>query len=235
MQAFAKLRQRIRQKGLRRILATLWARYVYYHWELLWLQRDLLSPVPVQRLREYPACELVQVSENNVEAFSRYFPNQVQTLRELAGEGHTGHMYLDAEGDAIAMIWGSTAHYHDRHYYGCTFALQPGEFFQFCGELSRPYLGTRLSVDAQLNLWAAKRALGCSRVVNVVAAHNLAALRLHQRMGYEEQGRVQHVYCLFGRWRLFRESRYSGTRLPAQRAPRATAFSPGKSPGEADA
>lgn len=233
MQALSKLRLRIRQKGLRRTLATLWARYVFFHWELLWLERDLLSPVPPNRLRPHPPTRQVNISEANVDAFARYFPEQIQTQRELAREGHTGHMYLDEAGDAVAMIWGSTRHYRDRHYYGCTFELQAGEFFQFCGELARPYFGTRLSVEAQLNLWAAKRELGCTRVVNVVAAHNLAALRMHQRMGYHEQGRVQHVYGLFGRWKLFRETRYSGSRLQPLRAatpaPASTAAQPAAS------
>lgn len=208
-----KIRQRIRQKGLRRLLRTAWERYVFFHWHLLWMERDLLAPVPVTRLRAHPPTQRVDITVDNADACARHFADQVDTLRELARDGHTGHMYLNAEGDAVAIIWGSTRDYHDRHYYGCTFKVAPDEYFQFCGELARPYLGTRLSIDAQVNLWAAKHALGCTRVVNVVAAHNLPALSLHVRMGYSEQGRVQHVYCLFGRWKFFRESHYRGSRL----------------------
>ena len=38
-------------------------------------------------------------------------------------------------------------------------------------------------------------------------------------MGYQEQGRVTHVYGLFGRWRFLRETRYSGSRLETLRKP----------------
>ena len=49
--------------------------------------------------------------------------------------------------------------------------------------------------------------------------HNIPALKLHIRMGYHEQGRVTHVYCLFGRWKFFRETRYEGSRLDPLRKP----------------
>jgi hypothetical protein len=38
-------------------------------------------------------------------------------------------------------------------------------------------------------------------------------------MGYTEQNRIMNVYTLFGRWRFYRESRYSGSRLDALRKP----------------
>ncbi len=50
-------------------------------------------------------------------------------MAEIAAEGHTGHMYVDEEGDAIGFIWGSARDYFDRHYYGCWFRVNPGEFF----------------------------------------------------------------------------------------------------------
>jgi hypothetical protein len=38
-------------------------------------------------------------------------------------------------------------------------------------------------------------------------------------MDYQEQGRITHVYDLFGRFRFFRETYYSGSRLTALRKP----------------
>ncbi|MNJ60444.1 hypothetical protein D3C77_561770 [compost metagenome] len=55
----------------------------------------------------------------------------------------------------------------------------------------------------------------------MVETHNVPAMKLHLRMGYHEQGRVAHVYCLFGRWKFFRETTYSGSRLEQLRKPRA--------------
>lgn len=213
MRALPALLAQIRRKGLRRTLLTLWRRHVFFHWELLWMERDLVTPVRPHTLKEHPPVRLEPITEANAAAFARHFGDRVETMRELAREGHTGHMYLDEAGDAVAFIWASTRDYHDRHYYGCTFPVQPGDFFEFGGEMIPAYFGSRLSVDAQVDLWQAMHERGCSRVVDVVETHNVPALKLHLRMGYQEQGRVLHVYGLFGRWKLFRESRYSGSRL----------------------
>ena len=213
MRALRTIHDRIKRKGLRRTLATLWERYVFFHWELLWMERDLTTPVGPHSLRDHPPVHLVVITEDNADAFARHFGDRVDTMRELAREGHTGHMYLDDAGDAVAFIWASTRDYHDRHYYGCTFAVAPGDFFEFGGEMIPAFFGSRLSVDAQVHLWNAMHAQGCSRVVDVVETHNVPALKLHVRMGYHEQGRAVHVYGLFGRWKLFRHSQYSGSRL----------------------
>lgn len=218
-----KLRERIRQRGLRRVLKALWSRYVYFHWELLWMERDLSTPIKPQALRPYGPVTLATITTDNADAFARHFADRVEIMRELAADGHTGHMYLDNDGHAIAFIWGSTRDYFDRHYYGCTFTVAQGEFFAFCAEVVRPYFGTHLTVDGQLNLWDVMRAQGCHKVVDICESHNIQALKVHIRMGYHEQGRITHVHCLFGRWRLFRETRYDGSRLEPLRKPDRTA------------
>lgn len=220
MRALSEIHDRIKRKGLRRTLVTLWQRYVFFHWELLWMERDLTTPVGPHNLKDHPPVSLAQITETNADAFARHFGDRVETMRELAREGHTGHMYLDEAGDAVAFIWASTRDYHDRHYYGCTFPVAPGDFFEFGGEMIPAFFGSRLSVDAQVNLWNAMQAKGCTRVVDVVETHNVPALKLHLRMGYHEQGHVVHVYGLFGRWKLFRYGEYSGSRLKPLCTPR---------------
>jgi L-amino acid N-acyltransferase YncA len=56
-------------------------------------------------------------------------------------------------------------------------------------------------------------------VVDVCEWHNIPALKLHIRTGYSEQGRITNVYELFGRWRFFRDTRYTGSRLDTLRKP----------------
>ncbi|MHC6225760.1 GNAT family N-acetyltransferase [Pseudomonas sp. X10] len=219
MNAMSKIRDRIQRKGLRDTLKSAYKRCVFYHWELLWMERDLVSPVPPHRLRPYPPLRVEPIAVHNVQAFARHFGDRVETMRELAAEGHTGLMFLDEAGDTVAFIWGSPRHYHDRHFYGCWFPVGPGEFFEFGGELIRKYWGSELSVDLQLALWKAMAAQGCTKVVDVCENHNIPALKLHLRMGYKEQGRIMNVYCLFGRWKFYRETRYSGSRLDALRKP----------------
>ncbi|MFK8331100.1 GNAT family N-acetyltransferase [Pseudomonas sp. BJa5] len=219
MSALSKIQDRIKRKGLRNTLSAGVKRYLFYHWELLWMERDLVSPVPPHNLKPYPPLRIETITVNNAGAFARHFGDRVETMRELAAEGHTGLMFLDDAGDAVAFIWGSLRHYHDRHFYGCWFPVEPGQFFEFGGELIRKYWGSELSVDLQLALWKAMADQGCDTVVDVCENHNIPALKLHLRMGYKEQGRIMNVYCLFGRWKFYRETRYSGSRLEALRKP----------------
>ncbi len=72
----------------------------------------------------------------------------------------------------MAFIWGSTRDYHDRHYYGCWFPVKPGELFEFAGEMTRAYFGTRLSVDVQVALWEAMQAQRCDKMVDVCETRN---------------------------------------------------------------
>ncbi|MEG2393130.1 MAG: N-acetyltransferase, partial [Pseudomonas sp.] len=107
MSVIEKLQERIRQKGLGRTFSTLWKRYVFFHWELLWMERDLVSPVPPHKLRPYEGLRKVDITPQNAGAFAKHFGDRVKTMAELAAEGHTGHMYLDADGHAVGFIWGS--------------------------------------------------------------------------------------------------------------------------------
>lgn len=223
MGIFRKLSEHIKQKGLRATLAKIWKHFFFAHQELLWMERDLVTPVPPHKLRPYAPLRLVTITPHNTLAFSKHFGDRVGTMAELAAEGHTGHMYLNEQGEAVAFIWGSKVNYHDRHYYGCWFPVRPGEFFEFGGEQIRAYWGTTLSVDLQLNLWQAMAAQGCNKVVDVCEYQNIPALKLHIRMGYKEQGRIMNVYTLFGRWRFYRETTYSGSRLDALRKPASAA------------
>ena len=59
MSAIDKLHERIKQKGLLHTLQTLWKRYVFFHRELLWLGRDLVTPVAPHKLRPYTGLRLV--------------------------------------------------------------------------------------------------------------------------------------------------------------------------------
>ncbi|CAN7566885.1 N-acetyltransferase [Pseudomonas sp. FP1740] len=219
MSAIDKIRERIKQKGLLHTLQSLWKRYVYFHRELLWLGRDLVTPVAPHNLRPYSGLRLVIITPENATAFTKYYGNRVKAMAEIAAEGHTGHMYVNEEGDAIGFIWGSARDYFDRHYYGCWFRINPGEFFEFGGEMIPAYFGTSLSMDAQFKLWDAMRAKGCNKIVDVCDTRNIQAMKMHIRMDYQEQGRITHVYDLFGRWRFFRETYYTGSRLTALRKP----------------
>ncbi|MBT2337643.1 MULTISPECIES: N-acetyltransferase [Pseudomonas] len=219
MNVLQKLRDRIRKKGLRAVLKQLCRHYVYFHEQLVWMERDLVSPIRPNNLRPYTPLRREIINTRNTDAFATYFRDHAETMRELAAEGHTGIMYLDDKGDTVAFIWGSTRDYFDRHFFRCWFPIKPGEFFQFCGELYRAYWGTRLSVDLQLDLWKAMAEQGCNKAVAVFELSNVPAVKLHLRMDYQERGQITHMYQLFGRWRFFRDTFYTGSVLDSFRKP----------------
>ncbi|MBA1190135.1 N-acetyltransferase [Pseudomonas entomophila] len=207
------LLQKLRQKGLKRSLKTAFERYVFFHWELIWTERDLSLPIERFKLREHPPLTRLDITPGNVHRFQRHFGDRVGVMREFAEQGHVGHMWIDEAGDVVGVMWSTTDDYYDKHYYGCTFKVAPGQYFAHSGELIRRYYGTRLSQTAQLTMWECMREKGCTTTIDVVESHNVPAMRLHMRMGYVEMGRITHVYGLFGRWRLFRETTYQGSRL----------------------
>ncbi|WP_339476984.1 MULTISPECIES: N-acetyltransferase [unclassified Pseudomonas] len=219
MNALQKLRDRIQKKGLRAVLKQLFRRYVYFHSQLVWMERDLVSPIRPHNLKPYRPVRQEFITAENVDAFATHFGDRVETMRELATEGHTGLMYLDDQGDTVSFIWGSTRDYFDRHFYGCWFPVKPGEFFEFGGEMIRAYWGSQMSVDVQLNLWKVMADKGCDKVVDVCDLRNIPAVKLHLRMDYQERGQITHVHCLFGRWRFFRDTFYTGSVLDAFRKP----------------
>ena len=62
MSALSKIQDRIKRKGLRNTLSAGVKRYLFYHWELLWMERDLVSPVPPHRLKPYPPLQVVNIT-----------------------------------------------------------------------------------------------------------------------------------------------------------------------------
>ncbi len=104
MNVLQKLCDHIKHKGLRATLAKVWKHYVFSHQELLWMERDLVSPVPPHSLKPYPPLRVVKITPDNVSAFARHFGDRVGTMAELAREHHTGHMHLDDQ----AMRWPSS-------------------------------------------------------------------------------------------------------------------------------
>ncbi|SCW54009.1 MULTISPECIES: GNAT family N-acetyltransferase [unclassified Pseudomonas] len=219
MSVLQALRDGIQKKGLRAVLKQLSRRYVFFHTRLVWLEHDVRTPLPPHNLKPYPPMRLEFITVDNADAFARHFGDRVETMRELAAEGYTGLMYLDAQGDTVGFAWASTRDYFDRHFYRCNFPIKPGEYFQFGGEMIRAYWGSSMSADMQVQMWKIMVDKGCDTMVDVCDLQNTPAIKMHLRMGFQERGKITHVYRLFGRWRFFRDTFYRGSVLDAFRKP----------------
>ncbi|MFL6608513.1 MAG: GNAT family N-acetyltransferase [Pseudomonas sp.] len=219
MNTLQTLRDRIHKKGLRAVLRQLSRRYIFSHTRLVWLEHDIRTPLPPHNLKPYPPMRLESITVANADAFARHFGDRVETMRELAAEGYTGLMYLDDQGDSVGFAWASTRDYFDRHFYRCNFPIKPGEYFQFGGEAIRRYWGTSISADMQLEVWKVMADQGCHTMVDVCDLQNVQAIKMHIRMGFQERGKITHVYRLFGHWRFFRNTLYPGSVLDGFRKP----------------
>jgi len=219
MSVLQKCRRHVQQQGLHAVFRKLIKHYVYFHTRLVWLEHDVRTPLPPHNLKPYPPMRLEFITVSNADAFARHFGDRVETMRELAAEGYTGLMYLDAQGDTVGFAWASTRDYFDRHFYRCNFPIKPGEYFQFGGEAIRQYWGTRISADMQLEMWKVMADQGCDTMVDVCDLQNIPAIKMHLRMGFQERGKITHVYRLFGRWRFFRDTFYRDSVLDAFHKP----------------
>src|SRR5690606_29852537 len=109
-----QLWEKLRRKGLRDSLRILRERFLYRHWVLLVLERELVTPLPLPpRLVEanWPA---VTVTARHLPTLRRYFPAYLPTVTDLLKrEGVTGFAHLDREGHAACMVWVSDRDYYD--------------------------------------------------------------------------------------------------------------------------
>jgi L-amino acid N-acyltransferase YncA len=76
-----------------------------------------------------------------------------------------------------------------------------------------------MSADMQLEIWKIMADKGCDTMVDVCDLQNIPAIKMHLRMGFQERGKITHVYRLFGHWRFFRDTFYRGSALGAFQKP----------------
>ena len=68
MNMLNKLTEHLRQKGLTATVKKAWKHYIFSHQELLWMERDLVSPVPPHSLKPYPPLRVVKITADNASA-----------------------------------------------------------------------------------------------------------------------------------------------------------------------
>ncbi|AHL77387.1 hypothetical protein CH92_20805 [Stutzerimonas stutzeri] len=202
---------KIRRKGLIGSARLLWARYVYRHDELIWMERALDLPAP--RYPRQSSWRKERITEALLPAFDRYFAAYTSGLLSLIRSDSLGEAYLDADGQVIGMAWFSRSDYYDDQTYHCWLRLPPGRIYQFAGEVAQPYRGTGMAVLLQRDPWQAFLAEGFSHTRAVVNMNNQPALKMHVKLGFEEVGESIHTYCLFNCLNFHRYARYDGKRL----------------------
>lgn len=212
---------RVRKKGVRGSLRVLRERYVYYHWELLTLERQLDLPSPGRpRAERWP---VVTIDHDVLPRLEKYFSHYLPTIRDLLKrDGVRGNAHLDEHGDVVCIVWISEADYYDSHLYRCWVRLPPGCIYQFAGEVAPPYRRFGIAILAVRLLWEEYLAKGFHSVRALVDTRNQVALRAHMGIGFREMGESVHVYCLFGCVHFSRRQSYSTPRLVHMQRPART-------------
>lgn len=215
------LLEKIKRKGLIGSARLLWARCVYRHDELIWMERALDLPAP--RFPRHSQWRQVRITEALLPAFDRYFSLYKPGLSALIHSDSLGEAFLDADGQVIGMAWFRRSDYYDDQTYHCWLRLPPGRIYQFAGEVAPPYRGSGMAVLLQREPWKVFLEEGFSHTRAVVNMNNTPALRMHVKLGFEEIGESIHLYRLFNCLKFHRFGRYDGKRLGHLRRSRPSA------------
>ncbi len=205
------LLDKIKRKGLLGSARLLWARCVYRHDELIWMERALDLPAP--RFPRQSPWRKERITDALLPAFDRYFSLYKPGLPALIRSGSLGEAFLDADGQVIGMAWFRRSDYYDDQTYHCWLRLPPGRIYQFAGEVAPPYRGSGMAVLLQRDPWKAFLEEGFSHTRAVVNMNNMPALQMHVKLGFEEVGESIHLYRLFNCLNFHRFRRYDGKRL----------------------
>ncbi len=200
---------KLRRKGLVESLRILIERYIFYHWELVTVERSFsdLNYRPTNAER-WP---LVRINRALVPAFERYFPHYQKALDELLGLDVEGYALCNKAGDVVLMMWISDKDYYDHQLYRCWVRLPPGYIYQFAAELAVPYRNGLLLPHFMTQIWDIYRQQGKHAARALVNRNNVATLRMLLRAGAHEVGESIHVYCLFRCLHFHRRRHYSAS------------------------
>lgn len=207
-----ELLTRVRRKGLLGSLRVLCERYLYYHWELLTLERDLSLPAPARpRAERWP---VVVIDHTQLQRLEKYFSHYLPSIRDLLKrEGVHGRAHLNESGDAVCIVWVSEHDYYDSHLYRCWVRLPSACIYQFAGEVAPDYQRFGIPILAMRLLWEEYLAKGFQATRALVNTRNQVALSTHMGMNFREVGESTHVYCLFGCLHFSRRLSYSEPKL----------------------
>jgi len=193
----ATLLNKIRNKGLWVSLQIFCEHYLYHHWELLTLERQLALPTPSRALGAHRTL-IEHIERTHVPMLACYFSRYRRAVESLLDQGLHGIGCCDDQGNIIAMMWISERDYYDDQLYHCWVRLPPHCIYQFAGEVALPHRGSEIALVVQHEAWDAYRQRGFTHTRALVNTRNQPALKMHVHLDFDEIGEAIHVYCLFG-------------------------------------
>lgn len=196
---------RIRRKGLLGSLRVLGERLGCYRWRLVLLERDLTLPHQHRRNRNL---QVVRITPALLPAVARQFAHYGDDLAALHRGGQTGYAILAPTDEVVGMTWVANQDYYDSQLYRCLIPVPAECAYQFTGEIAPAYRRTGAVLALLEHIWQDQQRQGCRRMRVLINRRNLAALKLHLGLAFEELGEEVEVFCLFGclhyhRWRRY--------------------------------
>lgn len=196
---------RIKRKGLLGSLRVLGERLGCYRWRLVLLERDLTLPHQHRRNRNL---QVVRITPALLPAVARQFAHYGDDLAALHRSGQTGYAILAPTDEVVGMTWVANQDYYDSQLYRCLIPVPAECAYQFTGEIAPAYRRTGAVLALLEHIWQDQQRQGCRRMRVLINRRNLAALKLHLGLAFEELGEEVEVFCLFGclhyhRWRRY--------------------------------
>jgi GNAT superfamily N-acetyltransferase len=180
-----RLRNKVRERGLARVMGESASNLLYKRINAVYLERDLDAPLPL--LRRHAKITLKQMERIENAPFRRFFSSHVGVYRRLLDEGcHCQAALVDDE--VIAVAWWADRDFFDRDVYRINFPVADDEIYQFAGFLAEPFRNTTIAVNTLDAIYREARALGRRRAYAVVDLKNTPSLKLHLHVGFRERG-----------------------------------------------
>ena len=201
---------KIKEKGLIKLIKQLFSRYIYSHWKVYILER----PLELKSIEITTTQQPIQVTEYNLHVFEKYFKHYIPSIKKWLKDGSRPDAYIDDNGDVYMMHWiNEGGDYYDSSYYKFTIPVPKDSIYQFAGDLSKERRATSLLIQSLQRIWDEYCAQGYKTSRTLVSENNSMSIKVHLRLGYQEVGKLIHVYRFFYFISFHKFEYYSGSKL----------------------
>lgn len=186
--------KQVQRHGVWFVLRKFIRDHIVAHKRHVFLQRDLALPHKEYSRRRNWTIRVLE-SERDLELFRTHFTKQIADIRKLFDQGVIGSAVF-VDDVLVGYMWYARGRYYDVDY-AHRFELNDDEVYQFAGLLVPQYRGTLMVLDGMQFGHRYLHESGYRRTICVVDLDLPTNLTLHFKLGFEEMGKVLHVWRLF--------------------------------------
>ena len=172
-------------------------KFIYKHQSVAFLRRDMSLDMPKYKVSK--RWYIREFTQQDLSSCHQYFPQFISDYSDLLTLSIKAFGAFDPESDnVLGITWYADKDFYDQHYLHQTFYVQNHQVFQFAGVAAEPYRNTQIGVNVMQTALEYWRSNNKTELTTVVDTLNKASMGLLFRVGWEEEGKIQHFYTLFG-------------------------------------